>query len=321
MSPVNVGQLCSVEGCEKPAASKGYCNSHYGKLHRYGDPLRGRAPSNVGKTCSVEGCNRPARVRGWCSAHYSRWQNYGDPEVGGPLKTVRKITTRQVCAWPEGCKELERAHGFCAKHYNRARHSRDLEHLLPEHGRAERCIAPECQDPQYAKGFCHSHYEKMRRGQNPLREADVEPEEPIDYETFGGRLYALRVSRGWTLQDAGERVGVSGERIRQLEKLASPPQVNTIARLAQAFEVDATTLIGNQIPSGVGSEVKEARQTVAKNLHMTCLWCGGSGSLAPVGMSADSAQWRTTCAYCKGSGAIYISPAPALSQDKEEEGD
>lgn len=31
--------LCSIMGCDDPQASGGYCNGHYLKLRRYGDPL------------------------------------------------------------------------------------------------------------------------------------------------------------------------------------------------------------------------------------------------------------------------------------------
>lgn len=32
-------KLCSIEGCERPASSKGYCRLHYKRLWRHGDPL------------------------------------------------------------------------------------------------------------------------------------------------------------------------------------------------------------------------------------------------------------------------------------------
>lgn len=33
---------CSIAGCDKPVFARGWCNSHYLKWHRYGDPLHGR---------------------------------------------------------------------------------------------------------------------------------------------------------------------------------------------------------------------------------------------------------------------------------------
>lgn len=34
--------ICSVDGCGKPVAYRGYCRSHYERLLRHGDPLAGR---------------------------------------------------------------------------------------------------------------------------------------------------------------------------------------------------------------------------------------------------------------------------------------
>lgn len=38
--------LCKVEGCETPKRCKGYCQSHYEKLLKHGDPLGGRQTKN-----------------------------------------------------------------------------------------------------------------------------------------------------------------------------------------------------------------------------------------------------------------------------------
>lgn len=33
------GDICKIEGCDKPARSRGWCNNHYAKWHRTGNPL------------------------------------------------------------------------------------------------------------------------------------------------------------------------------------------------------------------------------------------------------------------------------------------
>ena len=35
-------RICSVEGCGKPHASKGFCPAHSYKFRKYGDPLAGK---------------------------------------------------------------------------------------------------------------------------------------------------------------------------------------------------------------------------------------------------------------------------------------
>lgn len=38
-----VSRLCSIPDCNKPSIGHGYCNSHYLRWYRHGDPLAGRA--------------------------------------------------------------------------------------------------------------------------------------------------------------------------------------------------------------------------------------------------------------------------------------
>jgi hypothetical protein len=73
--------ICSVDGCEKPVKARTYCESHYARAWRYGDPEYHRPrPEPYG--CAVEGCDRAAKKRGWCIRHYKRWERHGDPTAG-----------------------------------------------------------------------------------------------------------------------------------------------------------------------------------------------------------------------------------------------
>jgi intein-encoded DNA endonuclease-like protein len=66
---------CKFEGCNKPAKSLGYCQTHYMQIYRerkYGKQL----PKPPLPTCSIDGCTRIARTykSGICEAHYRRFQ-------------------------------------------------------------------------------------------------------------------------------------------------------------------------------------------------------------------------------------------------------
>jgi hypothetical protein len=54
---------CKKDGCEKPAAGKGYCTLHY-KAWR-----RGELPKKRYKICTAEGCRKPRFAGSKCEEH------------------------------------------------------------------------------------------------------------------------------------------------------------------------------------------------------------------------------------------------------------
>ena len=71
-------KTCTVEGCERPHKSHGYCATHYKQFLR-GAPITPilKRDYNHGLVCSVEGCDEPEKARGLCSTHYKRWERHG----------------------------------------------------------------------------------------------------------------------------------------------------------------------------------------------------------------------------------------------------
>lgn len=76
---------CSVAGCERSRGTKGFCDLHYRRWRRHGDP-GGALPKALlpVRLCTVAGCDQPHDSRGYCNGHYLRWRKYGDP--GGLLR-------------------------------------------------------------------------------------------------------------------------------------------------------------------------------------------------------------------------------------------
>lgn len=76
--------ICTIDGCGKPVLvlERGWCNAHYRRWKRHGDPLVTlRNPPGLHVVCTIVGCGKPAKRRGWCPAHYERWRKYGDTSI------------------------------------------------------------------------------------------------------------------------------------------------------------------------------------------------------------------------------------------------
>jgi hypothetical protein len=82
---MTAARVCSVEGCERPHASRGYCEAHYFRVRRTGSPGSPEVWDRRRPTCSVTGCDRPHEAHGYCLNHWRHVQKGGHPDhVGGP---------------------------------------------------------------------------------------------------------------------------------------------------------------------------------------------------------------------------------------------
>ena len=79
ITAASVTQICSIEGCPNPPRSRGWCDKHYYRWRKYGDPnvflqehyvRRGSVP-----VCKVEGCEGGHEAFGLCRKHYRRLEN------------------------------------------------------------------------------------------------------------------------------------------------------------------------------------------------------------------------------------------------------
>lgn len=115
-------RICSVESCPKAAYTRGWCNAHYIRWQRHGDPLGGSAARDGRQGCAVAGCELDHYARGWCFRHYARVRRTGDP---GPAEIQPYGQSCQV----DGCENPHRAEGYCNLHYLRWRSHGDPVNL------------------------------------------------------------------------------------------------------------------------------------------------------------------------------------------------
>lgn len=107
---------CSSSTCDRPEYSRGWCELHYRRVLRTGDPRSDEPPRGQAgpRVCSVLSCDRDAKTRGWCHAHYQRWRAHGDVRADVPLSPDRGCAV-------DGCDRGHYARGWCSAHYRRWR--------------------------------------------------------------------------------------------------------------------------------------------------------------------------------------------------------
>jgi hypothetical protein len=77
---------CSVDGCEEAAVKRGYCELHYSRIRRTGEPGSATTTQKPrGVPCEVQGCVRLASANGLCSMHSSRLRATGKLGQAEPL--------------------------------------------------------------------------------------------------------------------------------------------------------------------------------------------------------------------------------------------
>lgn len=149
-------QFCQVDQCDSPICALGYCNKHYAKFAKYGDPLGsslfemkceicgiaffaklqsrkycGSAckrkayvkrfpPKDEWPVCSIDGCDHrcsdPKLSVPMCSTHYHRALGYKNQKIDDPI--FRRGL--RICSI-DGCNEIVKSKDMCNLHYARFR--------------------------------------------------------------------------------------------------------------------------------------------------------------------------------------------------------
>lgn len=110
--------LCALEDCDRDAITRGWCQTHYKRWLRHGDPLLGAKPQK--KPCTVADCRHTGEARGLCHGHLLRLLRTGDWPVD--LLSTRELSYCSVL----DCDRWAHANSVCPTHYRRLAKYGDL---------------------------------------------------------------------------------------------------------------------------------------------------------------------------------------------------
>lgn len=191
-------RTCSIEGCDRDVAARGWCRPHWKRWSRHGDPLAGGTPRHRGRVCSVVGCETKHDARGYCAGHYARVHKYGDPLADIPMQ---ERSPREGECLLESCDREVFSRAMCWSHYYRWWRHGDSEAGLPIYGNfaGMGCAHEGCVKESRRRGYCGAHYTRLLNGTLGI---DFVPclgcGDPIDLmatESHGRRRRPIHISR------------------------------------------------------------------------------------------------------------------------------
>ena len=79
MTTAGVLKVCAVDDCDRGATSRGWCDKHYQRWRKHGDPLK--LVNIPGRKCDVDECSRPHSAHGYCRKHFDRLRRTGSVDL------------------------------------------------------------------------------------------------------------------------------------------------------------------------------------------------------------------------------------------------
>lgn len=72
-------EICKIENCKNKCKSLGYCEKHYTRFRRHGDPNYTKNNMDHSECCIIKECTNKHHAKGYCRKHYRRFLKYGNP--------------------------------------------------------------------------------------------------------------------------------------------------------------------------------------------------------------------------------------------------
>ena len=87
--PLRSRGICKTDSCDELVDAKGLCHGHYQRVLRKSRTILETPLRTPGRRCSLITCDRPHRAKGYCGTHYKRVLAHGDPMEDIPIRTAR----------------------------------------------------------------------------------------------------------------------------------------------------------------------------------------------------------------------------------------
>jgi len=141
-------KICSISNCNNDFLSKGFCQKHYQRWRKHGDPNKVEKIRDHPEICTILGCEMKYISMGYCHKHYGRVKRQGNP---------LKVRIRIDCCKIKECNRKHVGLGYCKPHYRRFKeYGNPL--IIRKHKREPICIINKCDKKHNAKGYCSTHY-------------------------------------------------------------------------------------------------------------------------------------------------------------------
>lgn len=156
-------KTCAIENCPKPARARGWCEGHYRRWKRHGNPTY-----SASDYCKVSGCESVAVEFRWCEEHLE------EKKCG---KADGKLFSRNPTCVTEKCQNPRYFLGRCEAHQKLIKLSSDPIPDVPQ-----RCKFPKCRNRKSSLGYCGGHYAQVSLGKElaPLKGHGI----PLDTRFF-----------------------------------------------------------------------------------------------------------------------------------------